>query len=92
MSCTASCKPTIRTNPPDTLSSEVSAPDDVVLRIPLPNNVVGGDQLLSQLHRVDVGFSGWFFVGNEGMRVLYNPLKGRYRALIPAFPSLNQGF
>ena len=31
-----------------------------------------------------------FFVRNEGMRALYNPLKGICRALIPSFPTKNQ--
>ena len=34
--------------------------------------------------------TGWFLVGNEGMRALYSPLKGKYRALIPSFPTKNQ--
>ena len=35
-------------------------------------------------------FFPWFLVGNEGMRALYNPLKGICRALIPSFPTKNQ--
>ena len=37
------------------------------------------------------GRIGWFLVGNEGMRALYTPFKGLYRALIPSFPTKNQG-
>ena len=44
---------------------------------------------------VDESFSdsatGWFLVGNEGMRALYIPFKGLYRALVPSFPTKNQG-
>ena len=36
-------------------------------------------------------FSGWFLVGNEGIRALYDPFKGICRALIPSFPTKNQG-
>ena len=31
---------------------QVSAPDEVVLRIPLPNNVVGGDQPQPEMLRI----------------------------------------
>ena len=31
------------------------------------------------------------FVGNEGIRALYTPLKGVCGALIPSFPTKNQG-
>ena len=37
------------------------------------------------------GNSGWFLAGNEEIGILYNPLKGINRALIPSFPTKNQG-
>ena len=33
----------------------------------------------------------WFLVGNEGMRALFHPLNGVYRALIPSFPTKSRG-
>ena len=40
---------------------------------------------------VVVQLSGWFLVGNEGMRALYKPLKGICWALIPSFSTKSQG-
>ena len=41
--------------------------------------------------RLTPPITGWFLVGNEGMRALYVPFKGLHRALTPSFPTKNQG-
>ena len=57
-----------------------------------------GSARFSELQDKALGLTGWFFVGNEGMRALYMPFKGLYRgpiytlwALIPSIPTKNQG-